>query len=182
MRIEWARARSRAHRWEEEKRLLPEEMRRTVVTHIATRDRWLSRITSRSDVSSEISQGLDAYARRQANVYHSLAISFVDLWSPELRKNKITVDWPPELAGHAAEVDALPERKSGRKKAKPAYTSDSEDGGVKSIRIGGGHRESDNASLAGGEDTTDSDGESILLHLAGYTDSENSEQDTSLEA
>lgn len=152
-------------------------MRRVVATHIATRDQWLLQLNSRSDVSSDISRGLDAYARRQADIYHSLAISFVDLWSPELRKNKIKVDWPQELAGHAAKVDANPERKSGRKKAKPAYTSDSEsgDGGVKSIRSGGSHLESEIASLAGGEDATDSDGESILLHLAGYTDGENSE-------
>jgi hypothetical protein len=34
LRIEWARVRSRAFRWNEEKRLLPEEMRRVVTTHV----------------------------------------------------------------------------------------------------------------------------------------------------
>lgn len=129
-------------------------MRRAVVTHIGTRDQWLSRLNTRSDVSTDIFRGLDAYAHRQADVYHSLAVSFVDIWSPELRKNKLNVDWPPELADHAATVGALPERKSGRKRAKPAQMSDS-----------------------GSEEGNDSDGESVLLHFAAYTDSENSEEE-----
>jgi hypothetical protein len=175
MRIEWARARSRALRWNEEKRLLPEEMRRTIATHIGTRDRWLSRLNARSDVSMDISRGLDAYAHRQADTYYSLAVHFVTLWSPELRKNGITIDWPSELAEHAATVDALPERKCGRKKVKPVYMSDSESGDdvAKSIQF----RDIDTESLAGGdsgEDAIELDGESTILH-AGYTDSEDSE-------
>jgi hypothetical protein len=169
LRIEWARARSRALRWEEEKRLLPEGMRRVVTTHLGTRDQWLERVNAHSGVSMDISRGLDAYAHRQADIYSSLAISFVNLWSPELRKNGITIDWPFELAELAATVDALPERKSGRK-VKNTYTSDSEsgDGTAGSIRFRG----SDTESLVGGEDLIGSDGESILQRLAGYTDSE----------
>jgi hypothetical protein len=181
LRIEWARARSRSLRWAEEKRLVPEEMRRAVATHIATRDRWLSRINARSDVLTDISRGLDAYARRQADIYYSLAVSFIDLWSPMLRENNITVDWPAELAEHAATVDARPERKSGRKKAKHDYMSDSEseDGDVDRIRFGGSYPESDTDPLVGGEDENQSDGESVLFHLTAYTDSENSEEDSS---
>jgi hypothetical protein len=181
LRIEWARARSRALRWEEEKRLLPEEMRRTVATHIGTRNRWLSRLNTRSDLSTDISRGVDAYACRQADIYYSLAVSFVDIWSPVLRENGITVNWPPELAERAATVNAVPERKSGRKKAKPAYMSDSESegGGVDSVQLGGDPLESDTDSLVGGKDANESDGESVLLHFAGYADSENSEEDSS---
>ena len=137
-------------------------MRRTVATHIRTRDLWLSRLDMRSDISTDISRGLNAYAHRQADIYYSLAISLINLWSPELKKNKITVDWPSELAEHAARAEAEPERKSGRKKAKPAHMSDSE---------------SDTGPLVGGEDANESDGESILLHLVRYTDNEDSEQD-----
>ena len=177
MRIEWARARSHALRWEEEKRLLPEEMRRTVATHIGTRKRWLLQLNKRSDLPTDISRGLDAYACRQADTYYSLAVSFVDIWSPVLLENKITVNWPSELAEHAATVDAVPERTSGRKKAKPAYMSDSEsgDGGVQSVRFRGDPLESDTDSLVGGKDANESDGESVLLHFAGYADSENSD-------
>jgi hypothetical protein len=176
LRVEWAQARSRALRWDEERRLLPEEMRRAVTTHVGTRDRWLSRVNARSDVSKDIFHGLNAYAHRQADIYWSLAISFISLWSPELRKNNISVDWPSELAEHAATVDALPERKSGRKKAKATYMSDSESEGdaVESTLFGSGRLESG----IGGEDVIESDGESVLLHLAGYTDGKNSEEDT----
>jgi hypothetical protein len=177
LRIEWARAQSRALRWDEERRLLPEEMRRVVTTHIGTRDRWLRRVNARSDVPIDITRGLDAYAHRQADIYLSLATSFINLWSPELRKNGITVDWPSELAEDAATVEALPERKSGRKKVKAAYhfESESEDDVVEAIQFGA-NLEGDTESFVSG-DSIESDGESILHHLAGYTDDENSEED-----
>jgi hypothetical protein len=177
LRIEWARARSRALRWEEEKQLLPEEMRRVITTHVGTRNRWVSRVNARSDLPTDISRGLDAYAHRQANIYWTLAISFVNLWSPELRKNHITIDWPLEVAEHAATVEAVPERKSGRKKAKVAYMSDSEseDVALEDIRFRG--RLGSDTNSVGDEDSIESDGESILHHLAGYTESETSEDD-----
>ncbi|KAF8469356.1 hypothetical protein DFH94DRAFT_685311 [Russula ochroleuca] len=143
MRIEWAWAQSCTHHWDEERRLLPEEMQHVIKTYLGMRDRWLSRLN--------------------ADIYWSLALSFVNLWSPELWKNKISVDWPPELAEHTATVDPPPERKSGCKKVKAAYMSNSKS---KSDTIG-----------EAGEDTIEQDGESVLLHVAGYTDGKNSEDD-----
>jgi hypothetical protein len=84
-------------------------MRRVVTTHVRTRDRWQSRVNVRSDVSSDISRGLDAYAHRQADIYWSLAVSFINIWSPELKKNNIIVNWPSELAEQAATAEAIPE-------------------------------------------------------------------------
>jgi hypothetical protein len=103
----------------------------------------------------DICRCLDAYAHRQADIYWSLTISFVKPWSPELRKNSITIDWPSELAELAAIIHAIPERKSGRKKAKDDCISDSEneEGTVESISFGGSHLESDTESLVGGEDS-----------------------------
>lgn len=177
LRIKWARARSRALCWDEEKWLLPEEMRRTITAHIGTHDQWLSRVNARSDVSTDINHRLDVYAHRQADIYWSLAVSFVNIWSPELRKNNITVDWLPDVADHAATVVALPERKSGCQKANATHTSDSEneDDAVESIRFRG--LEGDTESPVDGEDSIESDGESFLQHLTGYTDSENSDSD-----
>jgi hypothetical protein len=40
----------------------------------------------------------------------------------------------------------------------------------------GSHLENDTERLAGGEEALESDSESVLLHLAGYTDSEGSEE------
>ena len=165
------RARSRALRWEEQKRLLPEEMRRAITTHVRMHDRWVARINARSDVSIDISRGLDAYAHRQADIYWSLAVSFVDLWSPELQENGIAVNWPLEVADYAATVKALPKRKSGRKKAKSADLSDSEgEDIVENIQLRG------TSDTVDDEDLIDSDGGGVL-HLAGYTDSEDSEED-----
>lgn len=178
MRIEWARARSRALRWEEEKRLLPEEMRRVVTTHVRTRDIWRSRINARSDVLTDISRGLDAYAHRQADTYWSMANSFVNLWSPELKKNNITVKWPSEVAKQAATVEALPERKSGRKRVNASHMTDSESGDdTMECRFGASRPEGNTESLVDDEELTESDGESVMHGLAGYADSENSEDD-----
>jgi hypothetical protein len=119
LRIEWAWAQSRALRWDEERQLLPEEMRRTVTTHVGMHNQWLRRVNAHSDISADISRGLDAYAHRQANIYGLLATSFVTLWSPELRKNNISVDWPSELEEHAATVDAPPSESPVARKRKP---------------------------------------------------------------
>ena len=83
-------------------------MQRVVKTLVGMRDRWLSRVKARSNILSDLSCGLDAYTHRQADVYWSLAISFVDLWAPELRKSNIKIDWPSEVADRAATVDAAP--------------------------------------------------------------------------
>lgn len=162
MRIEWARARLCALHWDKEKQLLPEEMQRVITTHLAMQDRWLSRLNAHSDVPMEVFCGLDAYAHRQADIHQSLALSFIELWSPELQKNEISVDWPLELAEHTATVDPLLERRSGCRKVKAAYMSDSEVEG----------------DTIGGEDAIkQDDDESGLLHLTTCTDSENSEED-----
>lgn len=147
------------------------------MTHVGRCNQWLLHINAHSDISMDISRGLDTYAHCQADIYWSLAISFVTLWSPELQKNNISVDWRSELTEHVATADAVPKQKSSCKKAKPAYMSDrkSEDD---AIHFGGSCLESDTVSQVGGKDTIESDGESVLLHLAGYTDSENSEEDT----
>jgi hypothetical protein len=97
------------------------------------------------------------YAHRQADIYWSLAVSFVNIWSLELRKNNITVDWLPDVADHAATVVALPEQKSGCQKANATHTSDSEneDDAVESIRFRG--LEGDTESPVDGKDSIESD-------------------------
>ena len=109
-----------------------------------------------------------------------LVVSFIKIWSPELWKNNITVEWPLELAKLTARAEAIPERKSGQKKAKLAHTSSSKsDNGSAGIHLGDNHLDSDSEPLVGSEDTIKFDGEtsgeSVLLHLVHYTDSEDSE-------
>ena len=180
LRIEWAWTQLHAYRWDEERRLLLEEMRHTVTTHIGTHDLWLSWLHMWSDVSPDVLHGLNAYSHCQANIYYMLVVSFIKIWSPELWKNNITVEWPLELAKLTARAEAIPERKSGQKKAKLAHTSSSKsDNGSAGIHLGDGHLDSDSEPLVGSEDTIKFDGEtsgeSVLLHLVHYTDSEDSE-------
>jgi hypothetical protein len=48
----------------------------------------------RHDVSNEVSDGLHAYAAKQAHIMHSMAMKFASMWYPELVKNRFAVEWP----------------------------------------------------------------------------------------
>ncbi|KAF8215390.1 hypothetical protein K438DRAFT_1955372 [Mycena galopus ATCC 62051] len=66
IRLEWTKARARADRWREELILLEEEMCR-VLEFCAWKARWWEeRVTTRSEVTAELSEGLRAYALAQA--------------------------------------------------------------------------------------------------------------------
>lgn len=77
-------------------------MRRTVISHLHTSDTWISRIKTNSDVSPDIAQGLNAYARRQAQVWSNLAVDCVRKWSPDLLKHGLTVQWPARLQRYSS--------------------------------------------------------------------------------
>lgn len=103
-----------------------------------------------------------------------LAVSLASIWSPELQKNNITVDWLSDIADHVATVEALPEQKSGCKKANTTYMSDSK-GKNDPAQFGGLERDAE--SLVDVEDSIKSDGKSFLQHLTHYTDSKSSDSD-----
>jgi hypothetical protein len=72
--IEWCKARARAYRWQEEVQLLVEEMSRVTTFYQWQQKRWLERILEYSQTnvslthSSQIGEGVKAYAYRQADV------------------------------------------------------------------------------------------------------------------
>ncbi|KAG6838550.1 hypothetical protein C0991_010752, partial [Blastosporella zonata] len=69
LRIEWCKARARAHRWAEECLLLEEEMRRVVLFFGHKQARWLELASLvYCHVDKVTSDGLRAYAARQANL------------------------------------------------------------------------------------------------------------------
>ncbi|KAH7904723.1 hypothetical protein BJ138DRAFT_1138468 [Hygrophoropsis aurantiaca] len=76
LRVEWGQSRARAQRWHEEVQLLSEEMRRVVVFLDWKSKWWTVQGTKRSNMSADISSGLRAYAAKQENIYHDLAMSF----------------------------------------------------------------------------------------------------------
>ncbi|VDB96085.1 unnamed protein product [Peniophora sp. CBMAI 1063] len=97
VRVEWARARSRAFRWREECLLVLEEMRRVVWSHHSTANDWHRRaaeVDSLPGILSDTRAGLRAHALRQAQVYTTLAVNSVNCWTPYLTKQSFTLAWP----------------------------------------------------------------------------------------
>ncbi|KAF7799450.1 hypothetical protein EIP86_010685 [Pleurotus ostreatoroseus] len=80
VRIEWLKARARIHRWKEELRLLPEELRRSVAFLQWKAADWDKRGALRQDVSPALQAGLRAYAAEQAAMHRGLASQFSNRW------------------------------------------------------------------------------------------------------
>ncbi|KAG6808040.1 hypothetical protein H0H92_005612 [Tricholoma furcatifolium] len=95
MRIDWAKAKARLSRWEEEVDLVQEEMRR-VIQYLAWRAAWWrSRGEGSEAVTSDKAyrSGLEGYAERQANLLDQLAVSSAACWLPVLQKMGIEPAW-----------------------------------------------------------------------------------------
>lgn len=85
IRIEWCKSRARALRWAEKVELLQEEMCRVLQFLKWQADWWDSR---RDTVS--YSEGLCAYAARQANIRRCMADHFRHLWVPFISPDSLT--------------------------------------------------------------------------------------------
>ncbi|KAJ7716561.1 hypothetical protein B0H16DRAFT_1741222 [Mycena metata] len=82
IRVEWARARARKIRWEEEVMTLREEMRRVLRYLEWQADWWREHTAVRVDVESvEIGAGLRAYALKQADLHSRLGAFFERKWN-----------------------------------------------------------------------------------------------------
>lgn len=115
VRHEWMTCRARADRWKEESELLQEEMRRVVAFLEWKSTWWGEKVGSRKGcITADIQQGIDGYARKQANTYHELAVSFANQWIPRLLALKLDVSWTKTYPW-AAEITSPPvEQESGR--------------------------------------------------------------------
>ncbi|KAF4597769.1 hypothetical protein EYR40_008234 [Pleurotus pulmonarius] len=82
LRLEWAKSRARALRWSEEVLLLKEEMRRVLAFLRWQAEWWESKERSDGEhVPDVMTEGLNAYARRQAAIRIRLAASFATKWA-----------------------------------------------------------------------------------------------------
>ena len=92
--VEWAQCMARADRWEEEVTLLQEEMRR-VVQFLEWRSRdWLSKADARAGDSTPIlNTRLSAYAKKQASIFHNLAIRNCQRWNSTLLSLSLPRVW-----------------------------------------------------------------------------------------
>src|ERR1700678_1404744 len=93
MLAEWAKMRARRDRWEEEYKLVVEEMRRTVAYLKWKVMWWHGQAQRQTQLDSVTSQGLDAYAAHQAKMLELLAESCIQKWLPALSGANIVVDW-----------------------------------------------------------------------------------------
>lgn len=80
LRLEWCKARARAHRWHEECLLLEEEMRRVQESFMWEIEAWKRRANdawSRADGNQD---GQAAYALRQVDIRQSMLAHCRDVW------------------------------------------------------------------------------------------------------
>ena len=80
VRVEWCLAKARLDRWQEEFERTFAEMQCAVRYLEWHENWWLMKIGTRPDAPADIRSGLDAYARRQAAIRRSQALTFVNMW------------------------------------------------------------------------------------------------------
>lgn len=78
VRVEFCKAWARERRWNEEKQLVREEMRRTLVTFRWEAERWEAGV---GDGAGPEVEGRNAYAYRQAYIRRAMAAAFETLWA-----------------------------------------------------------------------------------------------------
>ncbi|KAJ8518864.1 hypothetical protein ONZ45_g4098 [Pleurotus djamor] len=92
LRVEWAKSRARALRWQEEVLLVKEEMRRVRLSLQHEADEWRKRQASSPTITTDpdLSQGLSAYAHRQILVRETLRNAFTSMWErPPGKRSKL---------------------------------------------------------------------------------------------
>ncbi|KAG2003598.1 hypothetical protein CC2G_004190 [Coprinopsis cinerea AmutBmut pab1-1] len=113
LRVEWAKARARLHRWNEEYLLVQEEMRRVIV-YLAWKAQWWEEHATQEPFKSEdLMHGTLAYAHKQASYCRRLSERFAARWIPLLRKYGEAPMWMP-WAGYEGWVGDL-EGDAGKK-------------------------------------------------------------------
>ncbi|PBK63610.1 hypothetical protein ARMSODRAFT_1023811 [Armillaria solidipes] len=83
IKLEWLKSRARVNRWTEELALMVEEMRRVLVTLEKEAVSWEERRGGYAELTARASEGLAAYADRQAALLRQLASWFGTLWNGE---------------------------------------------------------------------------------------------------
>ena len=120
MRVEWGKTRARAQRWSEEVQLLREEMRRVLEYFKWKAAWWRSKKNAQLTVGPAISNGLQAYAEKQAVILERLGQVCAQKWSAVLKKHSFQDDWQKQY-------DKLPQLPSiwnvERVKKKSHFTS-----------------------------------------------------------
>jgi hypothetical protein len=78
--VEWLKCRARANRWKEEVQLVEEEMRRALEFSRWLSSRWMQRATVRTGITSNLQEGLRAYAAEMADMENRRIILWRLTW------------------------------------------------------------------------------------------------------
>ncbi|KAJ7016352.1 hypothetical protein C8F04DRAFT_1281651 [Mycena alexandri] len=108
LRIEWAKAYARVRRWTEEVALLEEEYRRVLVSFEYEAGRWEQRLLDVrvGSIREERAEGQIAYARRQADMYRTLAERATTAWTEvHIGRGKKRIQRLPTLVKDDGDVD-----------------------------------------------------------------------------
>ncbi|TDL13533.1 hypothetical protein BD410DRAFT_735251, partial [Rickenella mellea] len=104
LRVEYAKSKARIDRWDEEVRLVAEEMRRTVA-FLQYKSKWWFGLTHlRQGLEKDIADGVQAYACKQGHLMDQLAKSFCIRWYPYLSAQKLGVNWMKDYIEDAGDM------------------------------------------------------------------------------
>ena len=113
MRAHWAKCQARAERYEEEVALTVGGMGRTLRYFEWKQSWWLSLQSARADSEKPppdvVQRGLQAYARRQANIYQTLVTSFANRWRKTLISHKLNPSWLSQYPAVANPLSLQPQ-------------------------------------------------------------------------
>jgi hypothetical protein len=104
MRIEWANARARMSRWQEELLIVQEEMWQVIAYHTWKVAWWRERGSLRTDSDSTILSGLSGYAHKQADICRRMAEQCALHWLPHLKSRDLTLSWAVDYDGLLSRV------------------------------------------------------------------------------
>ena len=97
LRVQWCVVQQRAERYEEERELVIEEMRRTLVALEWSAKRWETFAATPppgvSNIDKKAVAGIVAYAYKQADIRSRMVTSFVNAWYHLLEKEPSEIPW-----------------------------------------------------------------------------------------
>ncbi|KAL1711275.1 hypothetical protein EV715DRAFT_268679, partial [Schizophyllum commune] len=117
VRIEWAKARARSERWQEEVMLLEEEMQRVLRYLAWSGQEWAQRAETTPTRDAYMRAGLQAYALRQRAIVDAVARSFRERWAVRLPHLRIA---NPSEGRPATTTTALPTEHASTPRGSPA--------------------------------------------------------------
>ena len=88
------------YRWEEERQLVIEEMRRILCYMDWRSHYWQSLVSKREGLDATVRDGIAAYAEKQAYIAQMIAQRCSKRWLPVLEGQCITPDWPVHYTSH----------------------------------------------------------------------------------